>query len=855
MQHGKWLFVEFVTDRIGCGVYTAPLLMPARKKSQQQPSTNHDPHASREASRYANPVASREFILSQLELIGEPVSLERLAAHLKLAGDEQMEALRRRLKAMSRDGQIISNRRGAYGLTAHMDLVKGTVQGTRDGVGYFIPDDRQPDMFLPLREMARLFDGDQVLARCAGVDARGRKEAAVVEILQRRHQVVVGRFYSNASYGLLVPDNKRIQHEIVIAPGKSAAARDGQYVVAKILEYPARRRKAIAQVIEVLGEVTTPGVEIDIALHGFAIPHRWSAEVRQAAAALPTAVRRQDLVGRHDLRSLPFVTIDGEDARDFDDAVCAVSKADGGWTLWVAIADVSHYVEVNSALDQAARERGTSVYFPGHVIPMLPEKISNGLCSLQPGCDRLAMVCELTVSAAGRATACQFHEAVIHSHARLSYDEVAAMLQAPTTAVQQKMQTRLRQRHRELVTSLDELYALYKALHQARIARGAIDFDSTETRMVFGEDRKIRQIVPVERNDAHRLIEECMLAANVAAAELLQHCGLPALYRVHAGPDPAKLPGLREFLAEMGLHLGGGKQPTPVDYQRTIMQTADRPDRHVLQTVLIKSMLQAVYQAENTGHFGLAFAAYTHFTSPIRRFPDLLVHRAIRYLIRNRKMPQIKPHPQQARLARRDIYPYSAAALEELAESCSTRERRADAASYHVMDWLKCEYMQHRVGEQYSGTITTVTGFGLFVELDGIHVEGLVHISELRNDYYHFDPIRHSLQGERGRKLYRLGDTVTVRVARVDIEEKKIDLQMLDAEPGSGRRRGRAATGGKAENRQPTGNRGRSGKAAATEARGGEKHKAAPGRRQQKRKTGNARSGKPDKLKPASRRR
>ncbi|MCG8413931.1 MAG: ribonuclease R [Pseudomonadales bacterium] len=763
--------------------------MPSRKKSQKNPTGSRDPFASREAARYANPIASREHILAQLEKIGEPVYLDELAENLQLETEEQVEALRRRLIAMSRDGQIISNRRGAYGLTAHMDLVKGMVQGTKDGAGYFIPDNNESDMFLSLREMARLFDGDKVLARFTGIDARGRREASVVEILERRHEEVVGRFYLEDGFGLLVPDNKRIQHEILIAPSKSGSAEDGQYVLARILEYPSKRRKAIAEVVEVLGDVATPGIEIDIALHSFAIPSQWPSAVKKEAARLPKHVSETDLAGRHDLRDVPFVTIDGDDAKDFDDAVFATANRDRSWTLYVAIADVSHYVGVASALNEEAQNRGTSVYFPGHVVPMLPEKISNGLCSLKPNCDRLAMVCELTISAEGETIAYKFYEAVIHSHARLTYTEVADMLQPPTTASQEKIKSKLRKRYKAVIEGVDELYALYKSLHEARVNRGAMDFDSTETRMVFGEDRKIREIVPVERNDAHRLIEECMLSANVAAAELLQHCECPALYRVHAGPNPDKLDGLREFLAEMGLHLGGGEQPKPSDYQKTIKQIGDRPDRHMLQTMLIKSMMQAVYQPENSGHFGLGFSAYTHFTSPIRRFPDLLVHRAIRYLIRNKKDRRLKRHPDQSALARNTIYPYSVPELISLGESCSAQERRADAASYSVMDWLKCEYMQDRVGDEYEGTITSVTSFGLFVELGGIYIEGLVHITELSNDYYHFDPIRHSLEGERSRQVYRLGDLVSVRVARVDLEEKKIDLQMLNSDSTKSRSR------------------------------------------------------------------
>ena len=769
-------------------MYTCAVLTPPPKKiAKRKPA---DPFASREAGKYGSPIASREFILSELEEIGEPSTLQQLAFHFNLDTEEEIEALRRRLNAMTRDGQLINNRKGAFGLTNHMDLVKGTVQGNKDGAGYFIPDSGAEDMFLPLREMSRLFDGDKVLARFTGFDGRGRREAAVVEILQRRYNEIVGRFYSEPDFGVLVADNKRIQHEILIPKSQFNNAKDGQYVLAKIREYPSRRRKAIAEIVEVLGDVATPGIEIDVALHSFDIPHSWNAAVKKEVAKLPDEIDADELSHRHDLRHLPIVTIDGEDAKDFDDAVHAERNKKNGWTLTVAIADVSQYVTVGSALDEEADNRGTSVYFPGHVVPMLPEKLSNGLCSLKPNCDRLTMVCRLQISTEGEVTQFEFLESVIHSHARLTYNEAADMLRLPESEIETKLRNKLRSKYADVTDNLDCLYEVYQALRRARSKRGAMDFDSTETRMVFGADKKIREIVPVERNDAHRLIEECMLAANVAAAQLFESCEWPALYRVHEGPNPDKLEGLREFLGEMGLYLGGGEKPTPTDYQRTLSQIVDRPDKHMLQTVLIKSMMQAVYQAENTGHFGLGFPAYTHFTSPIRRYPDLLVHRAIRYLIRNKKNKQLKVHENQEPINKSAIYPYSEADLEKLGETCSAQERRADSASYSVIDWLKCEYMQSHIGEEFSGTIAAVTGFGLFVELDGIYIEGLVHITELSNDYYHFDPVRHCLEGERSRIIYRLGDVVEVKVARVDLEEKKIDLQMLgsNSQKSSGKR-------------------------------------------------------------------
>jgi ribonuclease R len=738
-----------------------------------------DPHAQREAENYANPIPSREFILQLLEQVGEPIGHLALCEQMKLTSEEQIEALRRRLIAMSRDGQIISNRRGLFGLAAHMDLLKGRIQGNKDGYGFFIPEDGSGDMFLGTREMEKLFDGDEVLARHSGFDNRGRREGMIVEILKRRFEQIVGRYYREDGFGILVPDSKRVSHEILIPDQNAGSAEDGQFVVAQITEYPSKRRKAVAKIVEVLGDSTTPGLEIEVAVRSHDIPHVWPSAVEKETYRFAEEVGEADLQGRADLRDIPFVTIDGEDAKDFDDAVFARRQKKGGWTLFVAIADVSHYVKIGSALDEEAITRATSVYFPGHVIPMLPEKLSNGLCSLKPKVDRLTMVCEMKISESGEMTDYSFYEAVIHSHGRMTYNEVSDIVELAENDAQKSIQETIKKRHESLIEHFENLYSLFHALKAVRDSGGAMDFDTTETRIVFGEDRKIREIVPVFRNDAHRLIEECMLCANVAAARLLEDSKLPALYRVHEGPNPAKLENLRMFLKELDLHLPGGDKPEPADYQYVLKQMAGRPDRILLQTMLIRSLMQAVYSPENLGHFGLGYDAYAHFTSPIRRYPDLLVHRAIRYLVRNKPGAHVKKQLGAADLAKKTIYPFDLKQMVEFGEICSTSERRADAASYSVIDALKCEYMQDRVGDEFIGTVTSVTSFGLFVELNEIYVEGLVHISELSNDYYHFDPVHHSLSGERSQKTYRLGDSVEVKVVRVDLDEKKIDLQMV----------------------------------------------------------------------------
>lgn len=743
----------------------------------------HDPHAQREADKYQNPIPSREFILEHLEKRGEPVTHRELCAELILFEEESQEALRRRLIAMTRDGQLIGNRRGAFGLVAKMDLVKGKIQGNKDGYGFVIPEDGSDDLFLSPKQMLKVFDGDSVLARVAGTDRRGRREGKIVEILARKSSQFVGRFYREAEVGIVVPHNRRITQEILIPAKKHKSAKDGDFVVVKVTAFGEGRSKTTGEVLEVLGDVATPGMEIEVALRAHDIPYEWPKEVIAKLNEVTQAPNAEEVSKRIDLRKLPFVTIDGEDAKDFDDAVYCQLNRGNGWTLYVAIADVSHYVKINTALDTEAQLRGNSVYFPGHVIPMLPEVLSNGLCSLKPKEDRLVMVCKMEIDRNGDIMDYSFCEGVIYSHARLTYTEVAAILQSPTTEQEERLQERVQAKHGELLPDLKNLYNLYKTLNKSRQERGALDFDSTETRIIFSEERKIKEIIPVERNDAHRLIEECMLCANVVSADFLLKSTLPALYRVHEGPNPEKLDNLYDFLRGMGIGIAKKHKPTPMDYQNILKRLKNRPDRHLIQTMVIRSLMQAVYQPKNLGHFGLDYDAYTHFTSPIRRYPDLLVHRAIRYLVRSAKQEEhtLKVAINKP-LSRQEIYPYKLNDLEQLGVELSATERRADHATYDVIDWLKCDYIKQHIGEEFSGTVATVTGFGLFVELDDIYIEGLVHVTALANDYYQFDPIAHSLTGERTGASFKLGDKVRVIVARVDLDEKKIDLQLVNGQ-------------------------------------------------------------------------
>ena len=728
----------------------------ARRSPRRRRRSPRDPHARREAQKYDHPIPSREFIMQQLDEAGMPLSMDDIARRLGLHEPRDLEALRRRLRAMERDGQLVRNRRGDYCLVDRADLVRGRVTGHPQGFGFLIPDAGGDDLYLPAAEMRKVLHGDRVLARVVGEDRRGRLEGAVVEVLERAVKQVVGRYYHESGVGFVVPDNKHITQDILVPEDQRYGARHGQIVVAEILEYPTAHRQPIGRVIEILGEHLAPGMEIDIAIRSYGLPQDWSPLVEAEIEGLAPTVPEKAKAGRRDLRDLPLVTIDGEDARDFDDAVYAERRGEG-WRLFVAIADVSAYVAPGSALDAEARERGNSVYFPERVIPMLPEVLSNGLCSLNPEVDRLCMVCEMEIDRTGALKRHRFYEAVMRSHARLTYTEVAAMLVDRDQG--------LRRKYRALVPHLETLHRLYKVLNASRRRRGAIEFESQETRIIFGPERKIESIVPVERNDAHRLIEECMLMANVAAAKFLGRRKVPTLYRNHEPPGADKLAGLREFLGELGLKLGGGDEPTPKDFARLLERAASRPDAHLIQTVVLRSMPRAAYYPDNLGHFGLAFDAYVHFTSPIRRYPDLVVHRGIKHALAGGP-------PED--------FVYTHEELQVLGDHCSMTERRADEATWDVIGWLKCEYMQDKVGEVFAGIITGVTSFGVFVELDGIYVEGLVHVTSLKNDYYHFDAAHHRLRGERTRRVYRLGDRMRVRVARVDLDERRIDFEPVE---------------------------------------------------------------------------
>jgi ribonuclease R len=731
---------------------------PAPDPQAASPAIDADAPAPRRRRDDLDPalLPSRVAILEALTDAGVPLPPDELVR--AMAVDRRArEAFSGRLAAMQRDGQLLMNRKGELCVVAKLDFITGVVQGHPDGYGFLVPEDGSADVFLNAREMHKALHGDRVTVRKTGIDRRGRPEGEVIDVLERANRTIVGRLYDEHGIAFVVAENRRINQDLLVPPKERGKAKSGDVVVVEIVEQPSSQREAIARVIEVLGTYTDPGMEIEIALRKHELPHEFSAAARKQAGKLPTTVNDDDCAGRVDIRDLPLVTIDGETAKDFDDAVYCEKKG-RGYRLLVAIADVSRYVRDGDPIDRDARERGTSVYFPRRVIPMLPEALSNELCSLKPDVDRLCMVCEMTVAATGAIAQYKFYPAVMHSRARLTYTQVWNWLSEPKSAPPEA---------KALVPQLAHLYALYKVLKTAREARGAIDFDTVEMQLEFDVQGKIVRVVPVVRNDAHRLIEECMLAANVCTAEFLAAHKHPALYRVHEGPTPEKLASLKDFLASCALSLPGGDDPTATDYAKLLLSIKERPDFALLQTVLLRSLQQAQYRPDNVGHFGLSYEAYAHFTSPIRRYPDLLVHRAIKAVLAG------------------SVYLPAGMGWADLGVHCSLTERRADDATRDVTNWLKCYFMQDKVGETFDGTISGVTSFGMFVTLDELNIDGLVHVTELGRDYFHFDAARRALIGERGGRVYQLAGRVRVKVARVDLETAKIDFSLAEeAAPG-----------------------------------------------------------------------
>lgn len=721
-----------------------------------------DPFFEREAEKYAIPIASRKFILSYLKNTGKPASLETIAEAFNLQPEDQKAALHRRLRAMERDGQLVFTRRKYYVLPEKLDMIKGSVIAHRDGFGFLKVDGNKEDYFLPPDQMRLVLQGDTVLAQPLFERYRGKLEARIVRILEPRNHLIVGRYYIEGGAGFVVPDDSRLNFDILLTEKADITLRMGAVVVVELLKRPNRSSKATGRIVEVLGENMETDLAIEIAVRNHEIPHILPDVVLQEAENTLQEISDLSLLDRIDLRQLSLVTIDGEDARDFDDAVYCERKGNG-WRLVVAIADVSYYVTPKSPLDKEAFLRGTSVYFPSRVIPMLPEALSNGICSLNPEVDRLCLVCDLIFDGDGNIQTYCFYEAVMNSRARLTYNKVFSLLQGAIG---------LRRQYSGLVPNLECLQSLYRILMRNRRQRGAIGFENPEPKFIFTADKRIESIEVVERNEAYKIIEECMIAANVAAADFVKKADTPGLYRVHEMPDNERIVNLKAILAELGITLGGGDKPTPKDIAQLLLDTGDRPDHEMIQTLILRSLKQAVYEPENRGHFGLALDAYTHFTSPIRRYPDLLLHRVIKWILAHQKKTT----------SQTGGYRYSNEDMLYFGEHCSFAERRADDATRDVIDWLKCDFMLDHVGEEFTGIISGVTNFGFFVRLDNLYIDGIVHVSTLENDYYYYDAARHRLIGEASGYTYQLGDRVRVKLESVNLEEHKIDFSLLSSE-------------------------------------------------------------------------
>ncbi len=728
-----------------------------KKKSKSTAKIKSSSKVKSKAKRepYKHPIPSQNELIDFLTDVGKPLKVEPILQAFSLKGQRVRSLLVDRLQGMVRAGQILENRRGEFCLTAKLDLVTGKVSGHRDGFGFVIRDDGEPeDIYLSAREMRALFDRDRVAVRIKGLDRRGRAEGELVDVLERGTREVAGQFIRERGIGIVIPDNAKLAHRILIPKGEAANAKHGNMVVAEILDYPTHVEQATGRITTVIGNPGEKGIATDIAIHAHAIPFKWPDAVREEVEVFGASVPESAHSGRTELRDVDLITIDGADARDFDDAVYC-KKSDNGWRLLVAIADVAHYVSVGSALDKEAIVRGTSVYFPDRVVPMLPEVLSNGLCSLNPKVDRLCMVCDMRVSPSGKVTKATFFEGLMKSKARLTYSQVGDFLSgASKTSVP-----------KELQSSVRDLHDLYQAFAKARGRRGAIEIDLPQTKFKLNKEGEIDRIEVVPRNDAHRLIEECMIAANVEAARILKKNRIPGLYRVHPKPDPDRFNDLRLYLVSLGLKVPHPDHVEPRHFTQLIQQVKDRPDSAAITMAMLRSLTHAEYSPTNVGHFGLALESYAHFTSPIRRYPDLLVHRAIRHIVRGGKPGK---------------YDYAPKEMERLGAITSAHEKRAEDATRDVEAWLKCQYMEGHLGEEFDGVITGVTNFGLFVQITELMTDGLVHVTSLANDYYKFDAGSQRLVGERSGKTFSLGAEMRVRVHKVDMESRKIDFRPVE---------------------------------------------------------------------------
>ncbi|MBL4622836.1 MAG: ribonuclease R [Immundisolibacteraceae bacterium] len=715
-------------------------------------------NSSQRGATQSTQLSSRREIVELLLLSGKPLTLEEIARKLRLSDQQTHSGLGGRLAAMSQDGQIILGRRGRYGLAQKMDLVAGRVIGHRDGFGFVTSDEQQDDLYLSPREMRKVFHGDRVLAATIKVDRRGRLEGSIVEVLERAHETIVGRYQRDQDAHFVIPEDRRLSQDVLLTGAPSITVDDGDIVVVRITRQPQRRRPATGEIEKVLGGDLTTELEIELVLRKYDIPFEWGPALEDQVSQLPVEVDNKTIKNRADLRELALITIDGADARDFDDAVYC-QRIDHGWRVAVAIADVAHYVTPEGAIDEEARNRGTSVYFPDRVVPMLPEALSNGLCSLRPAVDRLALVCWIDFATTGVINNYRFEHAVIHSHARLTYDQAFAFIdQGASLPVDQRWQQQVEQ-------NLHCLAELHVAQAAAKKSRGALAFETKTVQLQVMDDGEINVAPGQPRNQAHLIIEECMVAANRCAAEFLEHQEIPTLHRGHDQPDSEKIVALRKQLGSLQLSLPGAEVPSAGEMSSLLEIAHQRPDAQMIQMMVLRSLKQANYSPALRGHYGMGLEHYAHFTSPIRRYPDLLVHRAIGHCLQRKNKTQ---------------YRYSLEQMVELGEICSSAERRADEATRDLEAAYKCRYISGHIGEEFDGIVTGVTAFGLFIALDDLLIDGLVHISSLRNDYYHYDPLLQRLTAERGGEVFCLGDRARVQVARVSAEDRKIDFELIN---------------------------------------------------------------------------
>src|SRR5450631_1775039 len=717
-----------------------------------------DPNLEFEKLRYADPIASRELLLKHLSEASEPLTAARLAKRLGLDTDRQRDALAKRLAAMVRDGQAIEGPSG-FATAGEGERVAGRVRGRANGDVLVLPDDGSAPLALARADTATLMHNDRVEVLAVGMNDRGRRIARLIRRTGDGPKRIGGIWHAAQGTGRVEPEDPGHWYTVDVAARLAHGAREGDHVIVEITRRPHGDVPAHGRVVEVLADVRPSDLAARFAILRHDLPEEFPPDVLHEANLFPPEVRAEERAGREDLRELPLVTIDGADAKDFDDAVFAEPVRGGGWRLVVAIADVSYYVRYGSKLDMEARARATSVYFPDRVLAMLPEHLSNHLCSLMPRVERLAFVCDMRVSKAGKLSRGRFYEAVIRSHARLTYDQAWRYLQNPDAPGEQLSP--------QVRTSLRNLHDVYGALKNARDARGALDFRGGEVKARIGDDGKIEGFYAVMRNDAHRMIEECMIAANVKAAVALRTAKAGSLFRVHGQPEDKRVTELQKVLHALQVGATFSAKPTPREFRQLVERLTARPDGLMLEGLVIRSLAQAVYQQTNIGHFGLALEEYAHFTSPIRRYPDLLVHRALKAAV----------VPQSA-----SGHAYTTAELQVLGTESSQRERRADDASRDVMGYLKCLYMQPRIGETFDATISSALEFGLFVQLKEMPIDGLVHISAIPGDYWQLESGGMGLVGEKTGRRWQMGDEVRVRLSRVDLTQRQIDFELIDAD-------------------------------------------------------------------------